>query len=98
MQSAQLSEPQRALLTTIYSGQDAVDAAERELDTKVKLPEMGTDPASLQWRQNMMDVKKQNVSSQIAAMNAATAQVITLTSGPPEDVDHPAVGAAITTM
>jgi hypothetical protein len=28
-----------------------------------------------------MDTNKQNVSSQLAAMNAATAQVVTLTSG-----------------
>jgi len=38
------------------------------------------------------------VSSQIAAMNAATAQVVTLTSGPSEEVDHNAVGAAISTI
>jgi talin len=31
-------------------------------------------------------------------MNAATAQVVTLTSGPSEDVDHNAVGAAISTI
>lgn len=83
--------------------------------------------ASLKWKQNQLDTNKQNVSSQIAAMNAATASVITLTSGklsesefplflfqivscifkknflsgcsgPPEDVDHQAVGAAISTI
>lgn len=31
-------------------------------------------------------------------MNAATAQVVTLTSGTNDDVDHTAVGAAITTI
>lgn len=92
------TEPQRALINTIDAGKQAVDAAQKELQTKAQLPELGTDPASIQWKQNTMDVKKQNVSSQIAAMNAATAQVITLTSAPPEDVNHPAVGAAITTI
>ena len=41
-----------------------------------------------------MDTNKQSVSSQLAAMNAATAQVVTLTSGPQEDVDHTAVGTS----
>ncbi|XP_054725014.1 talin-1-like isoform X2 [Uloborus diversus] len=93
-----MSEPQRALLSTISAGRCAVDRAQSDLSVKINLPELGTDPASVQWRQSTMDVKKQNVSSQLAAMNAATAQVITLTSGPPEDVDHPAVGAAVTTI
>lgn len=35
----------------------------------------------MKWKQNQLDTNKQNVSSQIAAMNAATASVITLTSG-----------------
>lgn len=54
--------------------------------------------ASLKWKESTLDTNKQNVSSQIAAMNAATAQVVTLTAGPPEEVDHTAVGAAITTI
>lgn len=37
--------------------------------------------ASLKWKETTLDTNKQNVSSQIAAMNAATAQVVTLTSG-----------------
>lgn len=93
-----MSEPQRALLSTITAGRSAVDKAQSDLSVKVQLPPLGTDPASVQWKQNTMDVKKQSVSSQLAAMNAATAQVITLTSGPPEEVDHPAVGAAVTTI
>jgi len=32
-------------------------------------------------KETYIDSNKQNVSSQIAAMNAATAQVVTLTSG-----------------
>ena len=44
-----------------------------------------------------VDTNKQNVTSQTAAMNAATAQVVTLTSGMPDEVGHTAVDAAITT-
>lgn len=54
--------------------------------------------ASIKWKETTLDTNKQSVSSQIAAMNAATAQVVTLTSGPSEDVDHNAVGAAISTI
>ncbi|XP_015597713.1 talin-1 isoform X2 [Cephus cinctus] len=93
-----LSEPQRALLSTITAGHEVIQTAENELSSKAQLPELGTDPASLKWIEQTIDTHKQNVGSQIAAMNAATAQVVTLTSGPADDVDHTAVGAAISTI
>ncbi|XP_012143051.2 talin_middle and talin-RS domain-containing protein rhea isoform X1 [Megachile rotundata] len=93
-----LSEPQRALLSTITAGHEVIHIAETELSCKAQLPELGTDPVSLKWIEQTIDTHKQNVGSQIAAMNAATAQVVTLTSGPADDVDHTAVGAAITTI
>ncbi|XP_048515080.1 talin-1 isoform X2 [Athalia rosae] len=93
-----MSEPQRALVSTISEGHHIIRIAESELSSKAQLPELGTDPASLKWIEQTMDTHKQNVGSQIAAMNAATAQVVTLTSGPADDVDHTAVGAAITTI
>lgn len=42
---------------------------------------MGQDAASVKWKQVTMETSKQVVTSQIAAMNAATAQVVTLTTG-----------------
>ncbi|XP_076679087.1 talin_middle and talin-RS domain-containing protein rhea isoform X2 [Andrena cerasifolii] len=93
-----LSEPQRALLSTITAGHEVIHVAETELSYKAQLPELGNDPASLKWIEQTIDTHKQKVGSQIAAMNAATAQVVTLTSGPADDVDHTAVGAAITTI
>ena len=90
-----LSEPQRALLSTIGVGQDAVQKALKELETKAKIPEYGPD---FGWKQNQLDVKKETVSSQMAALNAATAQVLTLTSVSEEELDHPALGAAIHTI
>lgn len=92
------SEPQRALLGSLGAGREAVQASLRELEVPQARPQLGSDPSSLQWRQSHLDTHRQNVSSQIAAMNAATAQVVTLTAGPPEEVDQPAVGAAITTI
>lgn len=76
-----LTAPQQALLSTISAGHDSIDVAEQELRTKAQIPELGSDPASLKWKETTLDANKQNVSSQIAAMNAATAQVVTLTSG-----------------
>ncbi|XP_026325409.1 talin-2-like [Hyposmocoma kahamanoa] len=92
-----LSEPQRALLSTITTGREIIRQTEQEL-TRASLPALGQDAASIKWKQVTMDTNKQVVTSQIAAMNAATAQVVTLTSGTIEEVDHTAVGAAITTI
>ncbi|CAG4949257.1 unnamed protein product [Parnassius apollo] len=92
-----LSEPQRALLSTITGGREIIRQTEESL-SRASLPALGQDAASVKWKQVTMDTSKQVVTSQIAAMNAATAQVVTLTSGPTEEVDHTAVGAAITTI
>ncbi|KPJ17352.1 Talin-1 [Papilio machaon] len=92
-----LTEPQRALLSTITGGREIIRQTEEGL-SRASLPALGQDAASVKWKQVTMDTSKQVVTSQIAAMNAATAQVVTLTSGPTEEVDHTAVGAAITTI
>lgn len=39
-----LTEPQRALISTISEGQKAVEQAERILETKLEVPDLGTDP------------------------------------------------------
>ena len=95
LHSTGLSDPQRALLSTIGVGQDAVERALKELQTKARIPDVGPD---FGWKQSQLDSKKETVSSQMAAMNAATAQVISLTGAPEEEVDHPALGAAIQTI
>ncbi|KAK9884059.1 hypothetical protein WA026_004996 [Henosepilachna vigintioctopunctata] len=93
-----LTEPQRALVSTITQTQTRIKESEYELETRAQIPELGTDASSMKWKQVTLDTRKQNVGSSIAAMNAATAQVVTLTSGPQDEVDHTAVGAAITTI
>lgn len=93
-----LTEPQRALLSTIESGHEVIQIAETELTSKAHVPHLGKDAASLRWIEQTIDTHKQNIGSQIAAMNAATAQVVTLTSSTSEEVDHTAVGAAINTI
>ncbi|XP_042206516.1 talin-2-like isoform X2 [Homarus americanus] len=93
-----LSKPQKALVSTIETGQVIIGECAQSLETKAELPELGTDPASIKWKQVTLDSNKQTVTSQIAAMNAATAEVVTLTSSVHEEVDHTAVGAAIHTI
>uniref|UniRef100_A0A6A7G0J5 Talin-2-like isoform X3 n=2 Tax=Hirondellea gigas TaxID=1518452 RepID=A0A6A7G0J5_9CRUS len=93
-----LSKPQRALISTIESGQEIIISCTDQLDTKAQLPELGNDPASVRWKQVTLDSNKQTVTSQIAAMNAATAEVVTLTSSVNNEVDHIAVGAAVHTI
>jgi talin len=46
----------------------------------------------------MIDVNKQNVTSHLSAMNASTAQVVTLTSNGPQNTDFNAVGAAVSSI
>ncbi|XP_049542134.1 talin-2 isoform X2 [Anopheles darlingi] len=91
--SSVMSEPQRALLGYISAGQDALNQAEKDLETKVQLPPLGTDPGSLQWREETLDTSKQTVTTHLATMNAATAQVVTASQ--PDEIDHEAVGAAV---
>lgn len=76
-----LTEPQKALISTISATQTRIKESEIELEGRAHLPELGMDPAAKKWKQVTLDTRKQNVGSQIAAMNAATAQVVTLTSG-----------------
>lgn len=45
------------------------------------LPALGSDAGSIRWKTSTLDSSKQVVTSHIAAMNAATAQVVTLTAG-----------------
>lgn len=67
--------------------------AEKELESKAPLPPLGNDPGSLQWRETTMETSKQTVTTHLATMNAATAQVVTASQ--PDEVDHEAVGAAV---
>ena len=91
-----MSEPQRALISTISAGQDAIDSASSLLNEKAKLPPLGNDPASVKWKETQWNTNQQAVHSQVSAMNAATAQMVTLTGQ--DSTDHNAVGAAVNTI
>ncbi|KAL5020158.1 hypothetical protein ScPMuIL_003050 [Solemya velum] len=88
-----LSKAQRALIVTIEQGMTAISSAQSELNDKPENPNLGNDPASQKWRQNTLDLSRQKVTSQISAMNAATAQLVTLTGH--DETDFDSVGAAV---
>lgn len=81
MQQTQVDEimtaPQRALLSKISSSHETIRIVETELTQEVII----SDTASQQWKETAIKNNKQSVSSRLAAMNAATAQIISMTSG-----------------
>ena len=52
--------------------------------------------ASRKWRENNLDLSRQKVSAQLSAMNAATAQLVTLTGT--DEPDYGLVGASVNQM
>lgn len=96
--SAQVLKAQEMLRGTISDGLANVTAASNDLTTVASLPALGSDSASVQWRQMTLDVSKQNVSSALAAMLASTASIITLTGVDPSDINYTAVGSSVTTI
>ena len=57
----------------------------------------------MKWRDNQLEISMNNVSNRLAATSAATAAIISLTSGDPEvlpdsDPDYIAIGAGVSTM
>ncbi|KAL9904952.1 talin-1 isoform X1 [Glossina fuscipes] len=91
--SVNLTEPQRALLGYISAGQDVIMRANEELRTKAPIQELGNDMRSIEWRENTLDTSKQAVTSHVATMSAATAQIIMATQ--PDEIDTEAVSASV---
>lgn len=86
-----LTAPQRALLSKISSSHETIKIVETELTQEVII----SDSASQQWKETAIKNNKQSVSSRLAAMNAATAQILSLTSG---DVNYVGVEKAINSI
>jgi len=57
------------------------------------IQELGSDLRSIEWRENTLDTSKQAVSSHVATMSAATAQIITASH--PDEVDTEAISASV---
>lgn len=83
-----MTGPQKALISRISSGQETIRTVETELMTQITIP----DSANSQWKESTMTSNKEQMSSHIAAINAATAQIITMTSG---ETDYVGIEEAI---
>ncbi|XP_039255853.1 talin-2-like isoform X8 [Styela clava] len=92
-----LTAAQQAFMGNIELGYNAVQAAQDDLDGKSELPPLGSDAAAKQWRQNALEENRHNIQSNLAAIDAATATVITQTSDP-QSTDYTTVGSAVTTI
>lgn len=90
--SSVMTEPQKALLSKISITQQTIKTIEGELQQKLVIP----DSANSAWKETAVSSNKQTVSSHIAAMNAATAQLITSTSG--SQMDYTSVEEAINSI
>ncbi|KAK0407513.1 hypothetical protein QR680_019234 [Steinernema hermaphroditum] len=88
---------QRALVGTIEASIRSVAEAEEEIfkPPEIKLPDLG-DPSHRRWHEERVAVEKEGVEDRIAAMGAATAEVVQLTAVV-DEVDH-RVGTAIATI
>ncbi|CAJ0563615.1 unnamed protein product, partial [Mesorhabditis spiculigera] len=89
---------QRALVGTIEASIRAVDEAEEELqkEPEIELPKFPEDPNSRRWVEHQRDLGKENVNERLAAMGAATAQVVQWTAVQEEYDER--VGSAIATI
>ena len=96
MEEISLSKSQRALVSTISHGRESIRRADHMLNEKAKLPPLGNDPASYRWKETQKNTNKSSIHSQVSAMNAATAQMVTLTGQ--EETDYNSVGAAVNTI
>lgn len=82
-----IESPQRAVIT------EAIKKSFDHLNRPIVYVDLGKDSGSKKWKECQLDTHKQNIQTHIAAMNAATAHVITLASA--VKVDAPAVSKAI---
>ncbi|XP_048581539.1 talin-like isoform X2 [Nematostella vectensis] len=90
-----LTPAQQAYMSSLSQGIDSVDTADEELKRPVNIVALGSDPASLKWKQNTLDVSRQNVASRLAALSASCASIVNVTSGEPGDTNYTAAGAAV---
>ena len=72
--------PKAGFLSNISAGFMAASATTAALDEPAELPDLGSDPASLQWKRNTLHISQENVRANIAAINGSAAAIILLTS------------------
>ncbi|KAK6048321.1 Talin, middle domain protein [Cooperia oncophora] len=90
--------PQRALVGTIEATIKSVAEAEEELEREpeIELPKFHDDYSKRKWVDEQVSINKETVNERLAAMGAATAQVVQWTAVQEEYDDR--VGTAIATI
>lgn len=98
LHSPQLSGPQKALLSNIDNAREAIRRAEKDLDNNRQKPDYGLLSSSPAKKHVTFDLSRKALNAELSNINAATAELIILTSVPEEEYDQPAVEAAISTV
>lgn len=88
----ELNLPQRDLQDRLEQAQDAVEAAQKVLDRQTG----EVDRSRYEARE--VEQKKKKLSSQFAEINAATAQIVSLSAIPEEELNYPALNNAVETV
>ncbi|KAI9206533.1 uncharacterized protein BJ171DRAFT_498098 [Polychytrium aggregatum] len=96
--NTQIANAQQSLLQNIRSACALINTVAMDLGIPVALPPIGSDPASIAWRQQTVDMSATSVASQIASHLAAIAAIINSVSGNRDTVDYDAMGSKILTV
>ncbi|TPX50472.1 hypothetical protein SeLEV6574_g00877 [Synchytrium endobioticum] len=84
---------QQALLTTIQNGHAAIATVLQSLGVALELPPMGSDPASMAWKEQTRDVNGENIASQIASYLAAAGSLVMHATGNVASQDYDRISA-----
>ena len=82
----------------VNSGLASITTLQAELNTPANLPPIGRDPASLQWKQQTLEMNRQTAATLVGSQLAATAAIIGELDPDNENVDYDAVQANLSTM
>lgn len=88
----ELTLPQRDLQDHLEQAQDAVEEAQKVLD----IQSVEIDRSTYETRE--VEQKKRKLSNQFAEINAATAQLVSLSAIPEEELNYPALTKAVNTV
>lgn len=88
----ELNLPQRDLQDRLEQAQDAVEEAQKVLDR----PQQQSSAMSQDRRE--LEQKQRKLSNQFAEINAATAQLVSLSAIPEDELNYPALNRAVDTV
>ncbi|KAG9508712.1 Talin-1, partial [Fragariocoptes setiger] len=91
-----LSGKQRQLMERIEAAQYAVDEAQRELDDSAPVSQAQSQVQDLSTAEE--EKLRRQLSAQFADINAATAQLVSLSAIPEDELDYPALNKAVETV